>query len=80
MQINYFLNKNPRKSFLISSDKDDLPIKKILKKLNQGSLGFCVIKIKNKYKIFTDGDFRRNVLRNTNFIFNVSKNIKYKKK
>jgi 2-polyprenyl-3-methyl-5-hydroxy-6-metoxy-1,4-benzoquinol methylase len=79
MQINYFLNKNPRKSFLISSDKDDLPIKKILKKLNQGSLGFCVIKIKNKYKIFTDGDFRRSVLRNTNFILNVSKNIKYKK-
>jgi len=79
MQINYFLKRNPRKSFLISSTEDNLSIKKILKKLNQNSLGFCVIKIKNKHKIFTDGDFRRNVIKNPNFIFSNSRNIKYKK-
>jgi 2-polyprenyl-3-methyl-5-hydroxy-6-metoxy-1,4-benzoquinol methylase len=79
MQINFFLNKNPRKLFIISSAKDDLPIKSVLKIIDQNKLGFCIIKIKNKYKIFTDGDFRRNILKNTSFIFCKSQNIKYKK-
>ena len=79
MQINYYLKENPRKSFLISSHKDNLSIKKILKKINQSSLGFCVIKINSKYKIFTDGDFRRSIIKNTNFILGKSKLIMYKK-
>ena len=28
MQIKYYLEKNPRKKFIISSKKDDVPIKK----------------------------------------------------
>jgi 2-polyprenyl-3-methyl-5-hydroxy-6-metoxy-1,4-benzoquinol methylase len=79
MQISYFLKKNPRRSFIIFSKKDNLPIKKILKQLNQNSLGFCIIKINNKYKIFTDGDFRRSILKNTNFMFSVSQDIPFKK-
>ena len=62
MQIKFYLKNNPRKKFLISSRKDDIPIKRVLKIINQNSLGFCVIKIKNKYKILTDGDFRRSII------------------
>ena len=68
MQIKFYLKNNPRKKFLLSSKKDDIPIIKILKIINQSSLGFAVIKVKDKYKIFTDGDFRRNIVKDSDFI------------
>ncbi len=79
MQIKYYLEKNPRKKFIISSKKDDVPIKKILKILNQNSLGFVVIKINSKYKLLTDGDFRREILSDNNFNLKSSNKIKFKK-
>ena len=54
MQIKLYLKNNPRKKFLISSEKDDVPIIKIIKLINQNSLGFGILKIKNRYKILTD--------------------------
>ena len=79
MQIKSFLANNPRKKFLIQSNSDGVPISDILKLLNKSSLGFCVINVKNKYKILTDGDFRRNVVKDPNFVFAKSKNITFKK-
>lgn len=79
MIIKSYLEKNPRKRFLITSQKDDIAIKKILSTLSNNSLGFCVIKVKKKYKILTDGDFRRAILKNHNFIHADSKKINFKK-
>ena len=79
MQIKSFLSKNPRKKFLIQSKKDNVPIYKILKLLNKSSLGLCILKIKNNYKILTDGDFRREVIKDSNFILKASNQIKLKK-
>ena len=79
MQIKFYLKNNPRKKFLLSSESDDIPIKKILKVINKNSLGFSVIKVKNKYKILTDGDFRRNIIKDSRFIFKKSSQIKSKK-
>jgi 2-polyprenyl-3-methyl-5-hydroxy-6-metoxy-1,4-benzoquinol methylase len=79
MQIKLYLKNNPRKKFLISSEKDDVPIIKIIKLINQNSLGFGILKIKNRYKILTDGDFRRNVVKDNHFIIKKSSQIKDKK-
>lgn len=79
MQIKSFIANNPRKKFLIKSNNDNVPINDILKILNYSSLGFCVINVKNKYKILTDGDFRRNVAKDPKFVFAKSKNINFKK-
>ena len=53
---------------LISSKKDDVLVINILKIINKNTLGFAIIKIKEKYKILTDGDFRRNVIKEKNFL------------
>jgi 2-polyprenyl-3-methyl-5-hydroxy-6-metoxy-1,4-benzoquinol methylase len=79
MQIKFYLKNNPRKKFLLSSKKDDIPVISILKIINQNSLGFSVIKVKDKYKIFTDGDFRRSIIKDNRFIFKNSSQIKNKK-
>ena len=78
MIIKSYLEKNPRKKFLIASQKDDISIKSILKTINSNSLGFCVVKVKSKFKILTDGDFRRAILKNYNFIQANSKKINFK--
>ena len=79
MIIKSYLEKNPRRKFLVKSNSDNVSIKKILKVLDVNSLGFCVIKIKQKYKILTDGDFRRAILKDNFFISASSKRIKFKK-
>ena len=79
MIIKSFLKKNPRNKFLVTSNKDNVSIKKILKIINENSLGFCVIRIKQKYKILTDGDFRRALMKDNFFISTTSKRIKFKK-
>ena len=79
MIIKSYLEKNPRKKFLIKSKIDNVSIRKILKLLNENSLGFCVIRIKQNYKILTDGDFRRAILKNNLFVSDSSKRIKFKK-
>ena len=67
MQISKYLKNNPRSKFLIISKSDKVPINQILK-INNNTLGFCIIKIKSKYKILTDGDFRRKSIKDENFI------------
>ena len=79
MQIKSYLTNNKRKNFLISSNKDDLPIMRILKLINTNSLGFAILKINKKYKILTDGDFRRGIIREKNFLSKTSSYIKSKK-
>jgi 2-polyprenyl-3-methyl-5-hydroxy-6-metoxy-1,4-benzoquinol methylase len=79
MQIKFYLKNNTRKKFLISTQNDDVPIKKILNVFGRYSLGFCVIKVKDKYKIFTDGDFRRSIIKDNLFLFKKSSQIKNKK-
>ncbi len=79
MQIKSFLSNNKRKKFLISSKKDDVLVINILKIINKNTLGFAIIKIKEKYKILTDGDFRRNVIKEKNFLNKTSSHIKAKK-
>lgn len=79
MQISKYLKNNPRNKFLISSKVDKVPIKQVLDKINNNTLGFCIIKIKSKYKILTDGDFRRKSIKDENFIKKNSKEIKFKK-
>ena len=79
MQIKSYLTNNKRKNFLISSNKDDLPIIRILKLINTNSLGFAILKINKKYKILTDGDFRRGIIREKNFLSKTSSYIKSKK-
>jgi 2-polyprenyl-3-methyl-5-hydroxy-6-metoxy-1,4-benzoquinol methylase len=79
MQISKYLKNNPRNKFLITSKVDKVPIKQVLDKINNNTLGFCIIKIKSKYKILTDGDFRRKSIKDENFIKKNSKEIKFKK-
>tara|TARA_B100001123_G_C15292026_1_gene1017796 strand:- start:357 stop:1343 length:987 start_codon:yes stop_codon:yes gene_type:complete len=79
MQIKSYLSNNKRKKFLISSKKDDVLVINILKIINKNTLGFAIIKIKEKYKILTDGDFRRNVIKENNFLNKTSSHIKIKK-
>ena len=73
MQISKYLKNNPRNKFLITSKSDKVPINQILDKINNNTLGFCIIKIKSKYKILTDGDFRRKSIKDENFIKKILK-------
>ena len=79
MIIKSYLLNNPREKFLVTSQTDSVPIKKILATLNNNLLGFCIIKIKKEYKILTDGDFRRSILKDNSFIHKKSNKIKNKK-
>ena len=79
MQIKSYLNNNKRKKFLVASNKNNISLLNILKVINQNALGFAVIKVKNQYKILTDGDFRRCIIKDQNFLKKNSKNIKSKK-
>jgi signal-transduction protein with cAMP-binding, CBS, and nucleotidyltransferase domain len=79
MIIKSYLLNNPREKFLVTSQTDSVPIKKILATINNNLLGFCLIKIKKRYKILTDGDFRRSILKDNSFIYKKSNKIKIKK-
>ena len=79
MQIKSYLHKNKRSKFLISSEKDNISVIKILKVINANTLGFAVLKIGAKYKILTDGDFRRSIIKDKKFLTKTSSEIKSKK-
>jgi len=79
MKISDYLKKNKRNNFIIEVKSKILSVLDIIKFINTNSSGFCLIKEKKKYKIFTDGDFRRSVIKNKNFIYGNNQNIKFKK-
>ena len=79
MKISEYLKKNKKKKFIIKVKNKNLSIIDIIKFINANLNGFCIIKEKKIYKIFTDGDFRRSIIKNVNFINCSNQNIKFKK-
>ena len=79
MLVSNFITSSKRSKFIIDETKQNIPVSEILIKLNTYKLGFCLIKNKASYKIFTDGDFRRQITKDNNFIFKDSSKIKKKK-
>ena len=68
MFISEYLAHHKRAKFVIDTTKKRVPIIKILDFINKNKIGFVILKNKNKFRIFTDGDFRHAVLRDKNFI------------
>ena len=79
MKIAEYLKKNKRNKFIIEVKNKNLPVIDIVKFINVNSNGFCLIKEKKKYKIFTDGDFRRLLIKNSNFVNGDNNVVKFKK-
>lgn len=78
MVISDFIKSYKRLNYILNETRKPIPVIKILKHLNQTKLGFCLIKKGSSFKIFTDGDFRRKITNNNNFILANSYSIKSK--
>ena len=79
MLVSNYVSLSKRINCVLDESKKNVKVSTILSNFNKTKLGFCLIKNKSSYKIFTDGDFRRQIFKDNNFIFKDSSHIKKKK-
>ena len=79
MLVSNYVSLSKRVNCVLDESKKNIKVSTILSNFNKTKLGFCLIKNKSSYKIFTDGDFRRQIFKDNHFIFKDSSYIKKKK-